>query len=103
MFNSAKSRAIKKGLEFSLISEDLIDLYHKQNGKCATSNLVMEFKQGPRHRANSFTISLDRIDSEKGYTKANIQFLCWQINRMKGPLTEDEFKFWLKIISSQAL
>lgn len=91
----------KKGLEFNITKEDLIELYEKQKGKCAFSGLVMEMKTGPRHKSNTFSISLDRINNDKGYTKDNIQYLCWQINKMKSNLTDDEFRFWIKIISSQ--
>lgn len=103
IFNSAKSRAKKKELDFNITPEDLLELYYQQDGKCAITNLKMEFKTGPRHRANTFIVSLDRKNSEKGYTKDNIQFLCWQVNKMKSSLTEIEFIFWIRIISSRVL
>jgi hypothetical protein len=101
--STAKSRAAKKKLDFSITTEDLEELYYRQSGICAISGLKMTTLSGPRHRSNSFVMSLDRIDSEKGYTKDNIQLVCWQANRMKDCLTCDEFKFWIKTISSQVL
>ena len=38
-----------------------------------------------------YSISLDRLDSSKGYTKENIVFCCGFINRMKNNLTYGQF------------
>lgn len=103
IYNSAKKRSKLKDIEFTIIPEDLVEIYYKQNGKCAISGLEMSLESSSRHKANTFIVSIDRIDSDKGYTKDNIQFLCWQINKMKSNLTEDEFKFWIRIISSRVL
>ena len=101
--SSAKTRALKKKLKYSITTDDLEELYFRQSGLCAISGLKMTTISGRRHRSNSFVMSLDRIDSEKGYTKDNIQLVCWQANRMKDCLSWDEFKFWIKTISSQVL
>lgn len=37
------------------------------------------------------TISLDRIDSSKGYIKGNVCFCCQKVNRSKLDMTEQEF------------
>lgn len=103
MLSSAKGRSKRKGLEFSICVEDIEELYFRQDGKCAISNLKLSTITGHRHRNNAFVISLDRIDSERGYSKDNIQLVCWQANRMKDSLSWDEFKFWIKTISSQVL
>jgi len=42
--------------------------------------------------ANHFnTISIERLDSSKGYTKENVVFCCETINRMKQELSYDDF------------
>ncbi len=43
------------------------------------------------HIKNKWNISVDRIDSNKGYTVDNIQLVCAIINRMKMNLSNDEF------------
>lgn len=79
-----KSAAIRK-LDFNLTVEDLITQYLKQNKVCAYSK--KEFIQGD----NTYMISIDRIDSSKGYIKGNFQFIQMVYNRMKGTLSHKEF------------
>ena len=44
------------------------------------------------------TISLDRIDNSKGYSKDNVVFCCQFVNYMKGKLTYEQFIFACKLI-----
>jgi hypothetical protein len=46
------------------------------------------------------TLSLDRIDSNKGYTKNNVVFCCAKINIMKSDMDVDEFIDLCKKISA---
>lgn len=62
------------------------DIFLKQNKKCALSNLDISFKYPPNQ-----TASLDRIDSSKGYTKENCQWIHKTVNNMKNSLPEVEF------------
>jgi len=45
------------------------------------------------------TVSLDRLDSEKGYEPGNVVFCCEKINKMKQDLSVDEFVRLCKVIS----
>lgn len=54
--------------------------YQKQKGLCAISGMPMELKIG-EHVENK--CSIDRIDSNKGYTVRNIQLTTWWANQMK--------------------
>ncbi|MCA2590163.1 MAG: hypothetical protein IM509_05280 [Microcystis sp. M31BS1] len=104
--HNCKTRALKKGFEFSLTTEDLLNLMQVQNMQCAVTGLLMDFKSQSRKKANPFKCSVDRIDSSKGYTLDNVRLVCWAVNQMKSDRTEDEFEFWIKsihkAISSQA-
>lgn len=103
---SARTRANKKGLEYSLDYPYITELLESQNGMCAVTGLLMNYDCHNRKKANPFKASLDRIDSNKGYSKDNVRFVCWAVNQMKADRTDEEFAYWIKTvymaISSQA-
>lgn len=39
-------------------------------------------------------ISIDRIDSDVGYVRGNVQFVCDIVNRMKQDLSQAELLIW---------
>lgn len=84
---NAKKRHTKK--EFSddcdITVEYLVELYNTQNKKCYLSGrtLVTEINSGDR-------VSIDRIDSIKGYIKGNIALACWTANNIKQDLSLKE-------------
>jgi hypothetical protein len=90
----ARNRAKLKGIEFDLDEEFVINLYHKQNGKCFYSGLPisMDFN----NEVNIF--SIDRIDSNLGYLKDNICLTNKHINTMKLNLSLEEFFHFIKSI-----
>jgi hypothetical protein len=81
MLAKAKERSIKKGLEFSLSLDWLINKIDV--GFCELTKLpFMLDKASTLH--NPFGPSLDRIDNSKGYTKDNIRLVLWCVNRSLG-------------------
>ena len=73
----------------------IYELYKKQNGKCAYTGkqltAIRYAVRGNQHIINKWNVSIDRIDSNKGYTKDNIQLVCAIVNRMKTDLSDTEF------------
>ena len=69
----------------------LIRLGKKQKWKCALSGVDLEFVSG-KGKKNPYICTIDRIDSDKGYVKKNIQLLTWIANYAKGAFTVTEFK-----------
>ena len=64
--------------EHTLTYDDLLNQYNKQNGKCYYTGRVMDL------RINSInSLSIDRIDSGKNYSKDNIVLCCSIVNFMK--------------------
>jgi len=93
----AKKRAKKKGLKFDLSKEDLERLWARQQGKCALTGITMTRPDGdPQSLRVATNVSLDRINSSKGYTRDNVQLVCWRANQLKGRLSEEELVFWSK-------
>ncbi len=74
---------IRKYVEVDL--SFLIKLWHKQNMKCAITGLPMVYKC---HNLKS--VSIDRIDSNQGYTEDNVQLVCKFVNLAKSNHTNDD-------------
>ena len=85
----AKCRSKRHGREFSLTEEIVMDILKKQNYKCAISGLTFYNDK----------VSIDRIDSTKGYTKENTQVVRHNINIMKNKLGMTEFLELCRIIA----
>lgn len=84
-----KRRSREKNIFNDLTLDYLMYLWEKQNGKCALTGMQMTYKfyEG---RVNS-NLSVDRIDSTKGYSKDNVQLVCMAANQMKNDLSMGEF------------
>lgn len=68
-------------------------LFKKQNGLCAISKSVLELQIG-----SDDTCSVDRIDSNKGYTCKNMQLTTWWVNNMKVDASMETFIKRINII-----
>jgi len=95
--SDVERRAKKLKIEFNLDARFLWELYLKQSKKCALSGMNIAFSIVNRRKTEG-TASLDRIDSNKGYTKDNVQWVHKNINLMKMYLDQEEFFNWCKWI-----
>jgi hypothetical protein len=75
-----KKRAAKKGLEFNLTIEWLIEKL--KDGKCEATGIPFKLKPN-NTTSNPYYPSIDRIDSSKGYTKDNCQLVITAFNNLK--------------------
>lgn len=77
---------------FSLTIERVIECL--ENGSCAVTGIRFDLQpyesKRSGKRCNPFAPSIDRIDSNKGYTNENTRVVIWQFNHMKGELTDKE-------------
>lgn len=91
-FNHLKSSDnLKRGgklILFDLTMQDLYDVLVKQNFKCAYTGEPLNVLNTFKYDSNA---SLDRIDSEKGYTKDNIQWVTKVVNVMKNDIPHNLF------------
>ena len=92
-----KNRAKAKLLVFELDKEYVLDLFNRQNHKCALSNIDMTYFVGGRGKVNT-NISIDRINPKIGYTKENVQLVCCIINTMKNNSTMEDFIKYCKLV-----
>jgi hypothetical protein len=84
---AAKARNISVEINIS----DLDELWTKQNGKCALTGRILNLSGNLNGKLIVGTASVDRIDSSKGYTKENIQWVHKDINMAKRALNNKEF------------
>jgi hypothetical protein len=74
------SRAERMGFDYSLGLESIADLWLAQKGLCAVTGLIMTFESGTVQVRNPHRCSVDRINSNKGYTDGNIRLLTHWAN-----------------------
>lgn len=76
--NFGKRKCIKREMDFDIDLEFVTNLYYKQGGKCYYTGELMSWRPNDKN-----SLSIDRLDSNKGYLKNNIVLCIWAINRMK--------------------
>lgn len=88
--------AKKRKLVVDLTKQDIIDLYHKQNGKCALSgrDMIIYHIENMSTDLSNHAMSIDRIDSSRGYTLNNVQLVCNMVNKMKWDLKQEDFLYF---------
>ncbi len=73
-------------LDVQIDYDYLWGLYEQQAGLCALSGLQMV------HKFNDLcSISIDRIDSDKGYVPGNVQLVCKWVNLAKQKHSNEDF------------
>jgi hypothetical protein len=98
-WNEIKGKAMKRALEFSITIQQAWEVFLQQDGKCALTGLVIHM---PKTNKAKRTASLDRIDSTKGYTSGNIQWLHKDINIMKNVHSQDYFIQLCKAVANKS-
>lgn len=93
-FTACRQNAKKRNIDFEITMADEWKQYEKQGGICPLSNVPIKLSETTRHGHKLGSASLDRIDSSKGYTKDNIQWVHKTINLMKNVLSQDDFIQW---------
>lgn len=95
-WNGILKNARARNLEFNISIEDAYEIYLKQGGLCALSEIPLEFK------SRFSTASLDRINSDLGYTKENVQWVHRDINKIKMDLPSSYFEHLCNLISNKS-
>lgn len=78
----ARCRSKKIGRVFDITSGTVLVVFSNQLGRCALTGIVID---------KLTDLSIDRIDSSKGYTKDNIQIVHKDLNCMKWDLSQQQF------------
>jgi hypothetical protein len=83
---NAKNAAVKRNQEFDLDIANIVDCWNNQSQICAYSGREMTLEAGKLN-----TVSIERIDSNVGYTPQNTVLVCQAINRMKSDFPFEDF------------
>jgi hypothetical protein len=92
------ARAKARNIPFQITIQQAWNLFVAQKGRCALSGVPIVLNPSTVS-AGANTASLDRIDSSKGYTQDNLQWVHAQINFMKHSLLEEEFITWCRRVA----
>lgn len=84
---SARARAKKHKRAFNIDLPYLLDLWKLQKGRCNLSNMKMTIGIGTKNSK----VSVDRINSRKGYIKGNCQLVRADVNISKNEFEQKEF------------
>lgn len=91
LYTKTRNTAKERNKEFDITLNDLVELYSKQAGLCAITKKKLTCG---RNNPLGTTISIDRINSNKGYVKNNIQLVCARVNVIKSNMTKEELIAW---------
>jgi len=89
-FTRLLSRSKSRKYDFDLDENYLQELWKKQDGKCAITGVDMIHPSDKSIKSPKMT-SIDRINSNKGYLKGNVQLVCYSINLAKQDFNQSEF------------
>ena len=82
MWLGARNRAKDKNLDFNLSKSAIV--FKIEHGFCEVTGLKFELNQNQATFQNPYAPSLDRIDSNKGYTDENVRVVLYAVNRALG-------------------
>lgn len=95
---AARNRARATGAPFSLTLDKLEELWESQKGQCCYSGVPLVYDGQRKPEA----LSIDRVDSTKGYTHDNVVLCCRRVNEMKREMSVQELRSWcLRIVTEQ--
>ena len=90
---SARVRAEKRGIEFNLDKQYIMDLYNEQDGKCYYSGVKMNImKSNEDNFHDPMKMSLDCVDHSKGYIKGNVHWVSNKANVLKNENNFEDFE-----------
>jgi len=90
MSNRANRRNLEFDKNFFAVEYLMGRLRKNPSCECCGRKLDIGFKKDKKF--NQSSPSIDRVDSNKGYTKDNVAILCWRCNRIKQDANAQELR-----------
>jgi hypothetical protein len=95
LLSSIKSGAKKRKLIIDIDNDYVLNLWDEQRGLCYYTKIPMKYIARDK---NPFQVSIDRIDSSKGYIRGNVVLCCQAINYMKNDYSIAVFNEFLNAL-----
>ena len=100
----SKKRTNGRIINYELTIDQLKEKWNQQNEICPYTNLKLKLQKFSNKSLSTFDdwylfASVDRIDSDKGYTIDNIEFISIAINFMKNKFSKESVVTFLNLIS----
>jgi hypothetical protein len=91
--------AKKRHILFNVGQQEIIDLFIRQNGKCAITgqNIILPIMTKD-YRQRIHTASLDRIDNHHGYVIENLQWVHKIVNQSRMDLNIHYYKYLANLV-----
>ena len=86
IFKRARQRSRDRGIVFTITLHDVMDL--SVPVVCPAVGIPLKHKVSTSQTDDS--VSIDRIDSTRGYEPDNVHLISWRANRLKSNATLDE-------------
>lgn len=102
----AKQSARRRGIGFTLTTDDLARQFEAQDGFCSYTGRLLGLK--PRGRGatlseSRFVLSLERLDSSRPYEADNLVLVCLGVNYAKNTASVEEFvQMCLDVVRTRA-
>lgn len=90
-WNKLKESAKTRKIEFDITKKYIWDLFIQQDKLCKLTGIPLILIKKYHIDYNQQNASLDRINSFKGYTEGNVQWVDKNINQIKWNLSESRF------------
>jgi hypothetical protein len=94
-FSSIIHGAKERNISLDITIKQIWNLFLEQNKKCSLTGLDLFLRENHREK----TASLDRINSKKGYTIDNVQWVHKNIQLMKNKYSQEEFIKFCKLVA----
>lgn len=93
-YKTLANRVAKTDIQFDLTWEEFLKLWIYQKGRCFyDESIIMKWTVGGGREEAS--LSVDRIDPDKGYTFDNVVLCSTRINTIKSNVSMEEMKRWM--------
>lgn len=97
-FNKFKISANLRDIDFAITIDDVADIMDTQGGTCALTGWCIDFPQVGLQKINA---SIDRIDSQFGYIKGNVQLVHKMVNMCKQQYEQEDFVRMCKSVADK--